>query len=630
MKKLFLSLFFFVALSAVVAQQKVNIIPQPAEVKLGTGEFVVTPATTIVAIGTDPEVRRIANMLNLDLKRAAGFELKITSVPTKNAIHFKLLPEVALGKEGYRLKVNYEEVEIVANQPAGLFYGLQSLLQLLPYQIENKTLTTNIKWSIPVVEIKDVPRFGWRGQMIDVSRHFFTKKEVMEMIDDMAKYKYNLMHFHLTDDQGWRIEIKSYPKLTEVGAWNVKKEGKFGTFTSPSANEPRDYGGFYTQEDIKELVKYAKERYVDILPEIDVPGHSMAAVASYPELSGTPGNYVVNSGDGFMDWHGNGKFTARIDNTLNPASEKVYTFLDKVFEEVAALFPFEYIHMGGDECAKNFWEKNQQIKDLMAREKLKDMHEVQAYFVGRVSKIVGSKGKKMIGWDEILEGGLVKSAAVMSWRGMKGGIEAAKMGHEVVMTPSEFVYVDYMQGDALMEPSVYATLRLKKAYQFDPIPAGVEPKLIKGGQANIWTEQIYNMRHMRYMVWPRGFAIAEALWTPRANMNWNNFIPRVENHFQRFDAAGKKYAPSMYEPVVKVKKDPNGKFLVDFDVEVPGVSVHYSFDNSFPDNYYPSYTGKSVAIPTDATQLRVVSYKGEKEVGRQITFPIAELRKRAK
>ena len=630
MKKLFLSLFFFVALSAVVAQQKVNIIPQPAEVKLGTGEFVVTPATPIVVIGTDPEVRRIANMLNLDLKRAAGFELKITSVPTKNAIHFKLLPELALGKEGYRLKVNYEEVEIVANQPAGLFYGLQSLLQLLPYQIENKTLTTNIKWSIPVVEIKDVPRFGWRGQMIDVSRHFFTKKEVMEMIDDMAKYKYNLMHFHLTDDQGWRIEIKSYPKLTEVGAWNVKKEGKFGTFTSPSANEPKDYGGFYTQEDIKELVKYAKERYVDILPEIDVPGHSMAAVASYPELSGTPGNYVVNSGDGFMDWHGNGKFTARIDNTLNPASEKVYTFLDKVFEEVAALFPFEYIHMGGDECAKNFWEKNQQIKDLMAREKLKDMHEVQAYFVGRVSKIVGSKGKKMIGWDEILEGGLVKSAAVMSWRGMKGGIEAAKMGHEVVMTPSEFVYVDYMQGDALMEPSVYATLRLKKAYQFDPIPAGVEPKLIKGGQANIWTEQIYNMRHMRYMVWPRGFAIAEALWTPKANMNWNNFIPRVENHFQRFDAAGKKYAPSMYEPVVKVKKDPSGKFLVDFDVEVPGVSVHYSFDNSFPDNYYPSYTGKSVAIPTDATQLRVVSYKGEKEVGRQITFPIAELRKRAK
>ena len=224
MKKLFLSLFFFVALSAVFAQQKINIIPQPAEVRLGTGEFVITPATSIVVSGTDPEVKRIAGMLNQELKRAAGFELKITSAPGKNAILFKLTPEVALGKEGYRLKVGYDDVEVSANQSAGLFYGLQSLLQLLPPQIESKSMVINQKWSIPVVEIKDIPRFGWRGQMLDVSRHFFTKKEVMEMIDDMAKYKYNLMHFHLTDDQGWMIEIKSYPKLTTVGAWNVKKE----------------------------------------------------------------------------------------------------------------------------------------------------------------------------------------------------------------------------------------------------------------------------------------------------------------------------------------------------------------------------------------------------------------------
>lgn len=630
MKKLLFSLLFFVAICPAFSQQKINIIPQPAEVRLGTGEFVITPATSIVILGTDPELKRIAGMLNQELKRAAGFELKIGSAPSKNAIHFKLVPEVGLGKEGYRLKVGYEEVEISANQPAGLFYGLQSLLQLLPYQIESKTLVTNIKWSIPVVEIKDVPRFGWRGQMLDVSRHFFTKKEVMEMIDDMAKYKYNLLHFHLTDDQGWRIEIKAYPKLTEVGAWNVKKEGQFHAFSKPGPDEPRNYGGFYTQEDIKELVKYAKERYVDILPEIDVPGHSMAAVASYPDLSCTPGTYVVNSGDGFMDWNAGGKFTARIDNTLCPANEKVYTFLDKVFEEVAGLFPFEYIHMGGDECAKNFWEKSQQIKELMVREKLKDMHEVQSYFVGRVSKIVADKGKKMIGWDEILEGGLVKSAAVMSWRGMKGGIEAAKMGHEVVMTPSEFVYVDYMQGDAAFEPPVYSSLRLKKTYQFDPVPAGVDPKLIKGGQANIWTEQIYNMRHMRYMVWPRGFAIAEALWTPKANMNWNNFVPRVENHFKRFDVANKKYAPSMYEPVVKVKKAPNGRLLIDFDVEVLGVDVHYSFDNSFPDNYYPTYSGKSLEMPVDATRLRVISYKNGVAVGRPMTFELTELKKRVK
>jgi hexosaminidase len=505
---------------------------------------------------------------------------------------------------------------------------VQSLLQLLPKEIEAKSVQSNISWSIPSVEIRDKPRFGWRGAMLDVSRHFFTKQEVKQFIDDIARYKYNLLHFHLTDDQGWRIEIKSYPKLTEVGAWNVKKTGRFGTFAPPANNEPRDYGGFYTQDDIRELVQYARERYVNILPEIDVPGHSMAAVASYPDLSCTPGTYKVNSGEPFMDWHGNGLFTARIDNTLCPANEKVYTFLDKVFSEVSALFPFPYIHMGGDECAKNFWEKNPQIKELMAREKLKDMHAVQSYFVGRVSKIVSSKGKKLIGWDEILEGGLVKDAAVMSWRGMKGGIEAAKMGHEVVMTPTTFVYVDYMQGDAALEPPVYASLRLKKSYEFEPVPQGVDPKLIKGGQANMWTEQIYNTRHLDYMMWPRGFAIAEALWSPAALRNWKGFVPRVEAQFNRFDVADKKYAPSMYEADIKVKKDATGKMLLDLPTEIDDVRVHYSFDNSFPDDHYPSYSGTSIAVPSDATTLKLQSYRNKKPVGRIISVGVEELKKR--
>ncbi|MEY3351062.1 MAG: hypothetical protein RIQ50_1173, partial [Bacteroidota bacterium] len=316
--------------------------------------------------------------------------------------------------------------------------------------------------------------------------------------------------------------------------------------------------------------------------------------------------------------------------TLCPANEKVYDFLDKVLGEVVQLFPFPYIHMGGDECAKNFWEKNPQIKNLMVREKLNDMDAVQSYFVGRVSKIITSKGKKMIGWDEILEGGLVKSAAVMSWRGMKGGIEAAKMGHEVVMTPTDYVYVDYMQGDAALEPPVYATLRLKKSYQFEPVPDGVNANLIKGGQANLWTEQIYNMRHLRYMLWPRGFAIAEALWSPKSVRDWNNFVPRVEEHFKRFDASERKYASSVYEPVVNVKRLPAGAYALDFDVEAPGVNVHYSFDHSYPDNYYPSYNGKSVVVPVDATVLRVVSYKSGRLVGRTMTISIADLKKRAK
>jgi len=615
-------------LQLAVWAQTPQIIPQPLELIKGQGSFTINEKTGINLAVQDNELRSVADKLNIALKRAAGFELNTNAQPGKNVIHFNMSTTAGLGEEGYILSVNPERIQILAEKPAGLFYAVQSILQLLPKEIESKTAQSGIQWSIPAVEIRDKPRFGWRGAMLDVSRHFFTKQEVKQFIDDIARYKYNLLHFHLTDDQGWRIEIKSYPKLTEVGAWNVKKTGRFGTFAPPADTEPRDYGGFYTQDDIRELVQYARERYVNILPEIDVPGHSMAAVASYPDLSCTPGTYKVNSGEPFMDWHGNGQFTARIDNTLCPSNEKVYTFLDKVFSEVSALFPFPYIHMGGDECAKNFWEKNAQIKELMTREKLKDMHAVQSYFVGRVSKIVSSKGKKLIGWDEILEGGLVKDAAVMSWRGMKGGIEAAKMGHEVVMTPTTHVYVDYMQGDAAIEPPVYASLRLKKSYEFEPVPQGVDPKLIKGGQANMWTEQIYNTRHLDYMMWPRGFAIAEALWSPATQRNWKGFVPRVEAQFDRFTVAGKKFAPSIFEADIKVKKDATGKLMLDLPTELEDLTVHYSFDNSFPDDHYPSYSGKSILVPSDATTLKIQSYRNGKPVGRIISVAIEDLKKR--
>src|SRR3569833_336693 len=379
--------------------------------------------------------------------------------------------------------------------------------------------------------------------MFDVSRHFFTKAEVEEYIDNMVIYKFNLLHMHLTDDEGWRVEIKSLPRLTTVGAYNVKKVGYFGNFTPPGPDEPRDYGGFYTQQDIKEIVQYAKDRFMNILPEIDVPGHSLAAVVAYPELSCTPGadTYQVRSGERFMNFGKNG-ITAAIDNTLSPANEKVYVFLDKVLTEMAKMFPFGYIHMGGDECAKNFWEKSDSVKALMQRENLKTQEEVQAYFEKRVEKIVESKGKKFLGWDEILEGGLAPDAIVMSWRGVKGGIQAAKMGHEVVMSPTTYAYLDYMQADPIIEPKVYATLRLNKAYEFEPLPEGVDPKYIKGGQANLWTEQIYNMRTVQYMTWPRGLAIAESLWSPKEKKNWNNFFGRAEKQFERFDVAEKKYS----------------------------------------------------------------------------------------
>src|SRR5436190_6077401 len=609
---------------------QVSIIPEPVSLQQKEGVYNLKTQIVIEEGSTNLAVKKIADWLKEKLS-VTGLPVSVASSAEKADVHFSLskIANNTIGKEGYQLNVSASNgVTITANEPAGLFYGAQTLLQLLPTDIESRSVVKNTSWSIPVVEITDYPRFGWRGLMFDVSRHFFGVKDVKEFIDDMAAYKYNLLHFHLTDDQGWRIEIKSYPKLTTVGAWNVQKYGTFGTFSDLEPVESRIFGGFFTQADIKEIVQYAKDRFINVMPEIEMPGHSLAAIASCPELTCTPGTYVVNSGEKFMVWPPSGHFYGLVDNTLCPANEKVYEFIDKVITEVAQLFPFEYIHMGGDETARNFWEKSDVIKTLMKKENLKNLDEVQSYFVKRVEKIVNSKGKKLIGWDEILDGGLAPNAAVMSWRGMKGGIEAAKQNHEVVMSQTTFAYLDYMQGDIMLEPPVYATLRLSKAYEFEPVPDGVDPKFIKGGQANLWTEQVYNMRHLRYMVWPRSFAIAEVLWSPKDKKNWNNFYKKVENHFARFDAAQKKYAPSMYEPEFKFTKNDKNEITVEMKTEVPDISVHYSFDNSFPDNFYPHYS-KSVMVPKDAATMKVVTYRGGKQMGRLIVFPSAEMKKRA-
>lgn len=635
MKKL-LAIFLCVGVSLFLFAQTtstINIIPIPASIVPKPGSFAVTNKTVIVVSTGNADANRVANFLSLAVATPAGYKIPVTNKGAAgHNIRMLILPaaDKSLGDEGYKLSVSQASVTLSANKPAGLFYGVQTILQLLPKEIESKKQVKNISWTIPAVEITDYPRFGWRGLMFDVSRHFFPKQDVKAFIDDMVKYKFNLLHLHLTDDQGWRIEIKSLPKLTSVGAWNVKKIGTFGTFSPPAPDEPRNFGGFYTQDDIKEIIQYAKDRFVNILPEVDVPGHSLAAVASYPEISCTPEavNYHVNSGENFMDWSHGAPPIALVDNTLCPANEKAYEFLDKVFTEIAALFPFEYIHVGGDECPKNFWEKSDAIKKLMQQEGLKTQQEVQSYFEKRVENIIESKGKKVIGWDEILEGGLAPNAAVMSWRGIKGGIEAAKMGHQVVMSPTTFTYLDYMQSDGVMEPPVYETLRLKTSYEFEPVPNGVDPKYIRGGQANLWTEQVYNMRHEQYMVWPRAFAIAEAVWSPKEKRNWNDFVPRVEKQFERFDVAEKKYAPSMYDPIFKATKNASNQVVVEMTTEVPGLHIYYSFDNSFPDKFYPEYT-QPLMVPMDASNLKVITYRNGKPIGRMITMPVNILKTRA-
>jgi hexosaminidase len=608
-----------------------RLIPQPASMTTGMGNYTLSQQVTIGLPANETGATIIGQLLSQKLTTAAGIQSTIVKQSSRADINFIInkpsgkFPQ----KEAYELVVNELGVQIRATDAAGLYYGFQTLLQLLPPEIEGREVTKNIRWTLPFVTIKDQPRFAWRGLMLDVARHFFTKQQVKDFIDNMARYKYNRLHLHLSDDQGWRLEIKALPRLTEVGAWRPERTGRWGEFKKQEEGETASYGGFYTQDDMRELIAYAKERFVTILPEIDIPGHSMAILAAYPDLACTAGDYKVNVGDRFMIWPGNGTFYGLTDNNLCPANERVYSLLDTIFTEVAALFPYEYIHMGGDETYKGFWEKSDAIKELMKKEKLKDMHEVQSYFVKRVGKIIASKGKKMMGWDEIMEGGLAPGAAVMSWRGEKGGIEAAKMKHPVVMSPSTFSYVDLYQGDPLAEPPTYSMLRLKTSYGFNPVPPGVDSSYILGGQANLWSERLHTVRHAEYMLWPRGWAIAESVWSPVAAKNWPDFVNRAESHFRRAEVAGVNYSKSMFDPIITVQKVMDSTIQVSLATEIDGLAIHYSFDEFIPDSYYPVYK-QPLLFPEGASSLKLVTYRNGKQVGKPINLPLTELKKRAR
>jgi hexosaminidase len=625
MKKL-VSLLLFLPLATVYGQNTaIQLIPQPVEIQKSDGSFVLTKTSTI---GFDSQQsRKIADMLSQKLNISTGFLIKAQQ-DNAGSIQFNLnkVPVTQIGKEGYTLVSSPKGVVISANEPAGLFYGMETLLQLLPKEIESKS-AVNIPWTIPSVKITDYPRFGWRGMMLDVSRNFFTKEEVKRYIDQIARFKFNTFHWHLTDDNGWRIEIKALPKLTETGAWRVPRYGQFGERTAPKKGETPTVGGFYTQTDIKEIIQYAQDRFITIVPEVDVPGHSMSAIASYPDLCCTKNpDAKVNPGSSDSEWHDDGTFRMFSDNSLNPSDEKVYEFLDKVFTEIAALFPNPYIHVGGDECYKGFWTKDAGCQALMKKMNMTKPEELQAYFMKRVETILKSKGKKMIGWDEILEGGIAPEATVMSWRGIKGGIEAAKMGHDVVMTPTTYVYLDYEQGEETIEPPVYADLRLNKCYSFNPVPEGVDAKYILGGQGNLWTEQVVTLHHAEYMTWPRGWALAEDYWSPDASKNWGNFIQRVEKQFDRADAEGVNYSTAIYDAIINVTKN-EGKITLNLDSEVPGLDIYYTIDGAMPNTYSPKYS-KPVELPEGPVTVRVVTYRNGKQIGHLITLTPEQLKKR--
>ncbi len=625
--KSYLSAALLLACAALPAQESLPaLIPAPVEMVVGKGVFTLQASTTIGY--NQPEARSTAQQLAAQLRTPTGFSLAVDAA--RNAdVQFLLLerPEAVLGTEGYILDVSPRKVVISANRPAGLFYGMQSFLQLLPPAVASST-RTDAAWTAPAVRVKDYPRFPWRGIMLDVSRHFFSKADVMAFIDQMARYKYNTFHWHLTDDNGWRIEIKSLPELTSVGAWRVDRAGHFGDRAAPRPGEPATYGGFYTQEDIREVVRFAAERHVTIVPEIDVPGHSMAALAAYPELSCTGDTSIrVNPGTPFAEWYGNGTFRMLLDNTLNPSDENVYVFLEKVFTEVAELFPNPYIHVGGDECYKGFWKENPGCQALMKKINTRHVEDLQGYFMGRVEEILQKKGKKLLGWDEILEGGISPDATVMSWRGVKGGIEAAQLGHDVVMTPTTYAYIDFNQGDQTVDPPVYAGLRITTAYSFEPVPPGVDAKYILGGQANLWTEQIPTLRHAEYMTWPRGWALSEVYWSPPSKKDWNAFVPRMEAHFERFDQAGIHYARAVYDPIVQTRRT-DGGLLLEMRSEIPGIDIHYSIDDTMPDRYSPRYS-EPFTLPEGPVTVRVQAYRQGKPIGHLITLDQQSLQGRA-
>jgi len=617
-----LAIIYLSAFSVSIAVAAPALIPQPVSLEMRKGgAFRLDARTLIVAPPGSAEARQVAEYLATALATPTGWQLKISEaaqpVLRRNAITLGLTRPSAAPEhpEGYELLAAFRGVRIQSSTPAGLFYGVQTLLQLLPPEIESR-IASNTAWTIPAVQISDYPRYAWRGLMLDVSRHFFPKEFVEQYIDRLARYKMNVFHWHLTDDNGWRIEIKGLPQLTQVGAWRVPRLARWGTREAPREGEAATEGGFYTQDDIREVLAYARRRFVTVVPEIEMPGHSLAALAAYPELSCTGGPFQVNPGSNFYE---------KIDNAFCPGNEQTFEFIDKVFTEVAALFPSEFVHIGGDECFKGFWKTCPKCQRRMADEHLANVEELQSYLVRRAEKILESKGKKLIGWDEILEGGLAPNAAVMSWRGMDGGIAAAKMNHQVVMTPTNFVYLDYYQGDPTLEPSTFGRLLLSTVYRFEPTPEGVDPKYILGGQGNLWTESVPNARHAEYMTWPRAFALAEVLWSPKASRNWDDFATRVESQFHRLDAAQVNYARSMYDVAMTPVRDAAGKPAVRMSTELAGCDIYYTFDGTNPDPFMPKYPGEPVTIPGDASVVKAIAYRGGHPSGRLLTLNIKEL-----
>ncbi len=519
--------------------KEINLIPQVQKMTLGTSSFHFDEGTTLVVQNSEQE--GIATLFSSLFEKSAGWKPKIITGGSEGSNQLIFKTDGNLNEEGYTLDITTEKIEIKASKPVGFFYAIQTLRQLLPAEIESSQKQEKTEWLVPVISISDSPAFKWRGYMLDVSRHFFPKEDVIQMIDYLAIHKINTLHLHLLDDQGWRIEIKKYPKLTAVGAWRVDREDKpWNSRPKQEAGEKATNGGFYTQEDVKEMVAYAQKRFINIVPEIEMPAHVTAALAAYPQYSCTGGPFTVLPGG---VWPVTDIYCAGNDST--------FLFLQDVLSEVIDLFPSKYIHIGGDEATKTEWDKCPKCKKRIKTEGLKNSGELQSYFIKRIEKFINSKDRILLGWDEILEGGLPPKATVMSWRGTQGGIDAAKQGHDVVMTPGQPCYFDHYQGAKEEEPLAIGGFNpLNKVYEFDPIPKELDAEAAKhilGAQANLWTEYVPTFKHAQYMTFPRIAAMAEALWSSKEVKNWDDFNRRIQTFTKRYNQMGINYAKSAFK-----------------------------------------------------------------------------------
>lgn len=566
----------------------------PASVTEKQDSFLLDKHTVIVASG-DAD-RKTAALFNAWLKELTGYELAIKDQGDRNSIVLHTGSD-STNAEGYTLNVDSKGVAINGNSGRGTFYGVQSLIQLLPVQKAEAMF-------IPGVSITDAPRFAYRGLHLDVGRHFFPVEFIKKYIDLLAMHKFNTFHWHLTEDQGWRIEIKKYPRLQEVAS--KRKETMAGRYAD-NKYDGKPYGGFYTQEQVKEVVQYATDHFVTVIPEIEMPGHALAALAAYPNLGCTGGPYEVGTRWGVYD------------DVFCAGNDSVFTFLQDVLDEVLPLFPSKYVHIGGDECPKVRWEKCPKCQARMKQEGLKDAHALQSYFIQRMEKYLNSKGRQIIGWDEILEGGLAPNATVMSWRGIEGGIAAAKQKHDVIMTPGNFCYFDHYQSQGHNEPlAIGGFTPVSKVYAFEPVPTELnkdEARYIKGAQANLWTEYIGNTDYLEYMVYPRASALAEVLWSPADKRNYDNFLERLKVHVKRLDQKKVNYAKHVFEVAGTVTDNKKGGVEVTLSSKLDGGKIVYTLDSTAPTLQSTAYNGP-VQIKQTGT-IRAQVFQNDKPFGNE-------------